>query len=54
MPMVYANRKHAYLKLDLTKLKNYDFWLAEYNDTRQHIGIIIRCGSIRALGKLMA
>lgn len=32
-PMVYANRKHAYLKLDLTKLKNYDFWLAEYNDT---------------------
>ncbi|NLP26977.1 MAG: glycoside hydrolase [Clostridiales bacterium] len=35
-PMVYANRKQAYLKLDLSRLKDYDFWLAEYNPTTSY------------------
>lgn len=30
-PMVYQNKKTTMFKLDLERLKNYDFWLAEYN-----------------------
>ncbi len=32
-PMVYQNKVTSYLKLDLSELTEYDFWLAEYNDT---------------------
>lgn len=31
-PMVYASRRMAYFKFDLSRLKDYDFWLAEYSD----------------------
>lgn len=31
-PMVYQNKRTSLLKLDLPALKDYDFWLAEYND----------------------
>ncbi|MDR0946795.1 MAG: glycoside hydrolase family 25 protein [Ruminococcus sp.] len=31
-PMVYANIRMAYLKLDLRRLSKYDFWYAEYTD----------------------
>jgi GH25 family lysozyme M1 (1,4-beta-N-acetylmuramidase) len=31
-PMVYQNKRLSLLKLDLPRLRNYDFWLAEYND----------------------
>lgn len=31
-PMIYQNKRLSLLKLDLTRLQNYDFWLAEYND----------------------
>ena len=31
-PMVYQNKRLSLLKLDLPRLQNYDFWLAEYND----------------------
>jgi GH25 family lysozyme M1 (1,4-beta-N-acetylmuramidase) len=31
-PMVYANIRMAYLKLDLRRLAQYDFWYAEYTD----------------------
>lgn len=31
-PMVYQNKRTSLLKLDLTALAGYDFWLAEYND----------------------
>jgi len=30
-PMVYANKRLAIFKYDLSKLKNYDFWVADYN-----------------------
>lgn len=30
-PMVYFNQELAYMSLDLSALKDYDFWLAEYN-----------------------
>lgn len=36
-PMIYASRKCAYLKLDLSHLTNYDFWLAEFNDTTSYV-----------------
>jgi GH25 family lysozyme M1 (1,4-beta-N-acetylmuramidase) len=29
-PMVYANKRMAYLKLDMRKICKYDFWYAEY------------------------
>ena len=31
-PMIYQNKDIALRKLDLPRLKDYDFWLAEYND----------------------
>ena len=31
-PMVYQNRVTAMKKLDLPRIKDYDFWLAEYDD----------------------
>ncbi len=31
-PMIYASRRMAYFKFDLSRLKDYDFWLAEYSD----------------------
>ena len=31
-PMIYQNKDTALRKLDLPRLKDYDFWLAEYND----------------------
>lgn len=31
IPMVYQNKRISLLKLDLTALTDYDFWLAEYN-----------------------
>ena len=31
-PMVYQNKRLSLLKLDLPRIQNYDFWLAEYND----------------------
>lgn len=31
-PMIYQNKNTALMKLDLPRLKDYDFWLAEYND----------------------
>lgn len=30
-PMIYQNKKTSMFKLDLERLNNYDFWLAEYN-----------------------
>lgn len=30
-PMIYQNKKTTMFKLDLERLKDYDFWLAEYN-----------------------
>lgn len=30
-PMVYQNKRTSLLKLDLSRLTDYDFWLAEYN-----------------------
>lgn len=30
-PMIYQSQRAALLKLDLPRLQNYDFWLAEYN-----------------------
>ncbi len=30
-PMIYQNKKTTMFKLDLERLTNYDFWLAEYN-----------------------
>jgi GH25 family lysozyme M1 (1,4-beta-N-acetylmuramidase) len=35
-PMVYSNKKTAYLKLDLSRLTDYNFWLAEFNDTTDY------------------
>lgn len=31
-PMVYGSRRFALLKLDMSKLAEYDFWYAEYKD----------------------
>lgn len=31
-PMIYQNKNTTMFKLDLPKLKDYDFWLAEYGD----------------------
>lgn len=31
-PMIYQNKKTTMFKLDLERLTDYDFWLAEYND----------------------
>jgi GH25 family lysozyme M1 (1,4-beta-N-acetylmuramidase) len=31
VPMIYASRKLAYLKYDLSRVQDYDFWLADYN-----------------------
>jgi GH25 family lysozyme M1 (1,4-beta-N-acetylmuramidase) len=31
-PMIYANLRMAYLKLDLRKLVSYDFWISEWRD----------------------
>jgi GH25 family lysozyme M1 (1,4-beta-N-acetylmuramidase) len=31
-PMVYANKRMAYLKLDMRRICKYDFWYAEYTD----------------------
>jgi GH25 family lysozyme M1 (1,4-beta-N-acetylmuramidase) len=31
-PMIYANLRMAYLKLDLRKLAGYDFWISEWRD----------------------
>ncbi len=33
IPMIYQNKNTAERSLDLTRLKNYDFWLAEYDYT---------------------
>lgn len=30
-PMIYQNKKTTMFKLDLERLTDYDFWLAEYN-----------------------
>ena len=30
-PMIYQNKKTTMFKLDLNRLTDYDFWLAEYN-----------------------
>ncbi|MDR0918943.1 MAG: glycoside hydrolase family 25 protein [Oscillospiraceae bacterium] len=32
VPMIYASRKLLYLKYDLSRLTDYDFWVADYND----------------------
>ena len=32
-PMIYSNKSLALLKYDLSSLKDYDFWLAEYSDS---------------------
>lgn len=32
IPMVYSNKRQAYLKFDLRRLADYDFWLADFND----------------------
>ena len=31
-PMVYQNKGTTLFKLDLPRLQDYDFWLAEYSD----------------------
>ncbi len=31
-PMIYQNKRTSLFKLDLPRLQDYDFWLAEYND----------------------
>jgi len=31
-PMIYQNKRTTLFKLDLPRLKDYDFWLAEYGD----------------------
>ncbi len=31
-PMIYQNKRTTLFKLDLPRLQEYDFWLAEYND----------------------
>lgn len=31
-PMIYQNKRTSIFKLDLNRLTDYDFWLAEYND----------------------
>jgi GH25 family lysozyme M1 (1,4-beta-N-acetylmuramidase) len=31
-PMIYANKRMAYLKLDMKRLSKYDFWIAEWSD----------------------
>lgn len=31
MPMIYQNKRTSIFKLDLNRLNDYDFWLAEYN-----------------------
>ena len=31
-PMIYQNKRTSIFKLDLNRLKDYEFWLAEYND----------------------
>lgn len=31
-PMIYSNKRTFILKLDMSRLKQYDFWLAEFND----------------------
>lgn len=31
-PMIYQNKNTTMFKLDLPRLQDYDFWLAEYND----------------------
>ncbi len=35
-PMIYSSRKQTYLKLDLSRLTDYDFWLAEFNPTTSY------------------
>ena len=30
-PMIYSNKNTSLMKLDLPRIKDYDFWLAEYN-----------------------
>ncbi|MDD6278787.1 MAG: glycoside hydrolase family 25 protein [Oscillospiraceae bacterium] len=32
-PMIYQNKRTTLFKLDLPRLQDYDFWLAEYNDS---------------------
>jgi GH25 family lysozyme M1 (1,4-beta-N-acetylmuramidase) len=31
-PMVYANKRMAYLKLDMKRVSEYDFWIAEWSE----------------------
>ena len=31
-PMIYQNKRTSLFKLDLNRLNDYEFWLAEYND----------------------
>jgi GH25 family lysozyme M1 (1,4-beta-N-acetylmuramidase) len=31
-PMIYANKRMAYLKLDMSRVSKYDFWIAEWSD----------------------
>jgi hypothetical protein len=31
-PMIYQNKRTTLFKLDLPRLQDYDFWLAEYSD----------------------
>ena len=31
-PMIYSNKSTSMMKLDLPRIKDYDFWLAEYNN----------------------
>lgn len=35
-PMIYSNKRQAYLKYDLRELSDYDFWLAEFNEFAEY------------------
>ncbi|MDR0983637.1 MAG: glycoside hydrolase family 25 protein [Ruminococcus sp.] len=33
IPMIYQSRNYSYLKYDLSRLKDYEYWIADLNDT---------------------
>jgi GH25 family lysozyme M1 (1,4-beta-N-acetylmuramidase) len=52
-PMVYANKRMAYLKLDMRRVSRYDFWYAEFtNDTPPTFAYDFRIWQYRTDGEV--
>lgn len=48
-PMIYQNKRTTIFKLDLNRLTDYDFWLAEYGSEPTYYYDILICGNIQVL-----